>query len=96
MSKAIYRPKGRAREYSPWACNLYVGCQNDCTYCFNKRGVLGSIMGGPKAELKQCFKDEEDAVQTFVKELKKRQKDIATEVSFSASHQTRVFPKPST
>ena len=76
MSKAIYRPKGRAREYSPWACNLYVGCQNDCTYCFNKRGFLGSVMGGPKAELKQCFKDEEDAFKTFVKELKKHQKDI--------------------
>lgn len=69
MSKAIYRPKGRAREYSPWACNLYVGCQNDCTYCFNKRGVLGSIMGGNEAVLKKCFKDKLDAFKTFMMEL---------------------------
>lgn len=76
MSKAIYQPKGRAREYSPWACNLYIGCPNNCTYCFNKRGVLGSIMGGPNAVLKKCFKDEEDAYLTFVSELSKYRKDI--------------------
>jgi DNA repair photolyase len=30
----IYEPRGRAREYAPLACNLYVGCAHGCTYCW--------------------------------------------------------------
>lgn len=30
----VYEPKGRAREYSPLACNLYMGCPHGCKYCF--------------------------------------------------------------
>jgi len=31
---AIYKPKGRAAEYAPLACNLYRGCSHGCTYCY--------------------------------------------------------------
>lgn len=30
----IYEPKGRAREYSALACNLYTGCTHGCRYCY--------------------------------------------------------------
>jgi len=30
----IYEPKGRAREYSELACNLYLGCTHGCHYCY--------------------------------------------------------------
>ncbi len=30
----IYEPKGRAREYSDLACNLYSGCTHGCKYCY--------------------------------------------------------------
>ncbi|MBC8569857.1 radical SAM protein [Zongyangia hominis] len=30
----IYEPKGRANEYSPYACNLYLGCTHGCKYCY--------------------------------------------------------------
>lgn len=30
----IYQPKGRAREYSPYALNLYMGCTHKCKYCY--------------------------------------------------------------
>lgn len=30
----IYEPKGKAREYSPLAVNLYNGCNHGCTYCY--------------------------------------------------------------
>ena len=32
--RAIYIPTGLAHEYSPWACNPYLGCGHRCTYCF--------------------------------------------------------------
>jgi DNA repair photolyase len=32
--KAIYEPRGRAREYAALACNLFTGCPNGCRYCF--------------------------------------------------------------
>jgi len=30
----IYEPKGRAKEYSELACNLYRGCTHGCRYCY--------------------------------------------------------------
>ncbi|MCL2023632.1 MAG: hypothetical protein FWG82_04595 [Oscillospiraceae bacterium] len=30
----IYTPTGMAREYSPHACNLYIGCSHCCRYCY--------------------------------------------------------------
>lgn len=33
----IYEPRGRAREYSPLALNLYTGCDHRCRYCFGPR-----------------------------------------------------------
>jgi len=34
--KPIYKPKGKALEYSPdaLALNIYTGCPHSCTYCF--------------------------------------------------------------
>ena len=32
--KAIYEPRGKAREYAPLACNLYSGCVHGCLYCW--------------------------------------------------------------
>jgi len=30
----IYRPAGRAKEYSEWAINIAVGCEHGCQYCY--------------------------------------------------------------
>lgn len=67
--KAIYSPKGKAGEYAKYACNFYVGCSNDCEYCYCKKGVLSHAMGKPTPTLKKCFKNEEDAMLQFEKEL---------------------------
>lgn len=74
--KAIYSPKGKAGEYAKYAVNFYVGCSNDCDYCYCKRGVLGSVMGAPVARLKKCFKDKEDAFSTFSRELQAHLKEF--------------------
>ena len=67
--EAIYQPKGKAGEYAKYACNFYVGCSNDCAYCYCKRGLLAHAMGGTTPTLKKCFKDEDDAIETFGREL---------------------------
>ncbi|MBR6842118.1 MAG: radical SAM protein [Prevotella sp.] len=67
--KAIYSPKGKAGEYAKYAVNFYVGCSNDCTYCYCKRGILGHAMGAPVAALKKCFKNTADAITVFSREL---------------------------
>lgn len=76
MSKAIYMPKGKAGEYAKYACNFYVGCSNDCSYCYCKRGLLGHAMGAPVATLKKCFKDELDALEVFKKELDANKEEL--------------------
>lgn len=68
--KALYNPAGKAGEYAKWACNFYVGCSNDCTYCYCKKGILGAVMGQNEPQLKKCFKDNYDAIKVFEKELK--------------------------
>lgn len=67
--KAIYKPNGKAGEYAEWACNFYVGCSNGCVYCYCKKGVLASQLGGDTPTLKKCFKDEKHAIEVFEKEL---------------------------
>ena len=76
MGKLIYQPKGKAREYSPWACNLYNGCTNNCSYCYNKKGVGSKLLGKEDVTLKNGFKDIEEAHLTFVKELDKYKDNI--------------------
>ena len=41
----IYQPQGAAGEYAKWAINLYHGCSNGCTYCYNRKGVLSHVFG---------------------------------------------------
>ena len=69
--KAIYTPKGAAREYGRIGCNFYTGCPHECSYCYLKRGAPSKQLGGNVAQLKKCFKDEADAARILRKELDK-------------------------
>lgn len=73
--KALYNPSGRAGEYSYWAANFYNGCSNDCQYCYCKKGVL-STTWSKTPTLKKCFKNEQDAIAIFRKELGKNLQDV--------------------
>ncbi len=67
--KALYQPRGAAQEYSPWACNFYTGCSNNCEYCYCKRGVMSHVWS-TEPKLKKCFKNPAHALEIFEKELK--------------------------
>jgi len=36
MEEIIYKPRGKAREYSPYSLNIYNGCDHNCKYCYVK------------------------------------------------------------
>jgi DNA repair photolyase len=44
--KAIYQPAGKAAEYAEYACNFYVGCSNQCTYCYLRKGIGKGTLDG--------------------------------------------------
>lgn len=73
--KAIYQPTGKAAEYSPWACNFYTGCSNDCEYCYCKRGVMSHVWSN-KPTIKKCFKDEHHAFAVFKNELNQNLEEL--------------------
>lgn len=76
-NRCIYQPKGAAKEYGAWACNLYNGCSHHCDYCYCKRGVWANTMGVDKPELKAMLgKDENEAYLIFARELKQHRDKI--------------------
>ncbi len=66
---ALYRPSGKAAEYSKFAAGFYVGCPNRCKYCYLKLGPTSGTLGGCNVELKKCFKSEADAIEVYFNEL---------------------------
>lgn len=63
MSRIIYEPEGRAREYAPLAANLYTGCPHGCLYCFGpstlkkKKAVFHSSYGPKARAIERLSKD---------------------------------------
>lgn len=59
----IYEPKGKAKEYSELAANLYRGCSHGCTYCyapaatFTPRETFCTAISARKNVLAELAKD---------------------------------------
>lgn len=81
--KAIYKPGGKAGEYSAWACNLYNGCSHNCSYCFNNHSLMAATVGGTNIRLKKSLVDEQTAYEIFCREL---QKYLAQIIAAGALH----------
>ena len=66
----IYQPQGAAGEYAKWAINLYHGCYNGCTYCYNRRGVLSHIFGDKPELAAPIVKSRDRQINYFLKRKK--------------------------
>lgn len=59
----IYKPRGKAGEYSEWAVNLYGGCSHGCVYCYvpNVRRITKDQFYGTTTPYKDALKKLEAA-----------------------------------
>ena len=81
-TKTIYQPSGKAGEYSAWACNPYVGCPNECEYCFNRYGRNAAVVGGTEVRLRKALGDEKTAYSIFCSDLLKWRSEIIASGSY--------------
>ncbi|MBA7477124.1 hypothetical protein ES707_12522 [subsurface metagenome] len=59
----IYKPKGRAREYSPLALNVYTGCDHGCKYCY-----VPGLLHKTRESLREDVRPRPDLVQQVGRE----------------------------
>ena len=64
----IYQPQGAAGEYAKWAINLYHGCSNGCTYCYNRREVLSHVFGDKPELAAPIVKLREKLLKMYMKD----------------------------
>ena len=66
----IYQPQGAAGAYAKWAINLYHGCSNGCTYCYNRRGVLSRVFGDKPELAAPIVKSRDRQINCFLERKK--------------------------
>jgi len=62
----IYKPKGRAMEYSPLALNHYRGCDHGCSYCY-----VPKIFARDRKYNHNVVTERKDVIATLKKEVTK-------------------------
>ena len=71
----IYQPQGAAGEYAKWAINLYHGCSNGCTYCYNRRGVMSHVFGDKPELAAPIVKARDKYLNRYMKENNLTERD---------------------
>lgn len=75
-NNVIKSPRGAAAEYAKHSFSAYKRCTNACEYCYLNRGVLSKALGTGTPELRSCFKNEDEVVRKFEKELKSQKEQL--------------------
>lgn len=76
MGVVLKNPKGAALEYAKHSVSIYRKCPNACRYCYLNRGVGSKTLGTGNPVLRSCFKNEEQAIETFKKEVLKERETL--------------------
>lgn len=74
--KILSRPKKNAEEYGRWAVNPYIGCSNQCEYCYLKKGPSGKYLGQDQPVLKKGVVNEEHAYHLAMAEIIEHKDEI--------------------
>ena len=74
--KILSRPKGAAEEYGRWSVNAYLGCPNNCQYCYLKSGPGSKMLGGGSAHLKAGIVSKEHAYHVAMAEIIEHRDEI--------------------
>lgn len=74
--KILSRPKKNAEEYGRWAVNPYIGCSNQCEYCYLKKGPSGKYLGQDQPVLKKGVVNEEHACLVAMTEILENEEQI--------------------
>ena len=76
--KIVYEPRGAALEYSPLACNIYIGCEHACKYCYAPR-----CMKRDKEQFHSARVERKDAIKNLRHDLAElREKEDLREILF--------------
>jgi len=67
--RVIYEPRGRAREYSQFAINLYNGCAMGCDYCY-----VPSVLKKKKVDFHKSSEYRKDILKKLERDLQDMQK----------------------
>ena len=74
--KILSRPKKNAEEYGKWAVNPFVGCSNQCEYCYLRKGPSGKYLGQDHPVLKKGVVNEEHAYHLAMTEIIEHKDEI--------------------
>lgn len=74
--KILSKPRGNAEEYGRWAVNAYLGCPNQCSYCYLKKGPGAKNLGGSEAQLKAHIVNAEHAYHIAMAEIIENKEQI--------------------
>lgn len=74
--KILSRPKKNAEEYGRWAVNPYIGCSNQCEYCYLRKGPSGKYLGQDHPVLKKGVVNEEHAYHLAMTEIIEHKDEI--------------------
>lgn len=74
--KILSRPKKNAEEYGRWAVNPYVGCSNQCEYCYLRKGPSGKYLGQDHPVLKTHVLSNDHAYHLTMTEIIEHKDEI--------------------
>ena len=74
--KILSRPKKNAAEYGKWAVNPYLGCPNDCVYCYRNTGPGKKVIGGSVVRLKKDVVSNDHAYHLAMVEIIEHKDEI--------------------